>query len=82
MPEYNYVVSAIKATNVTHAVTGNFTASNMYNLIISKCSRVEVHTPDDDGVRMHMPIVLYSIIEVGVVGLASSNVQYANFRSC
>ena len=58
MSEYNYVVSAQKATSVTHALMGNFTSPDTYNLIISKCSHVEVHTPDDDGVRMHLLIAL------------------------
>jgi hypothetical protein len=31
MSAFNYVVSAQKPTNVTHAVVGNFTAADVYN---------------------------------------------------
>ena len=31
MSAFNYVVSAQKPTNVTHAVVGNFTAADAYN---------------------------------------------------
>ena len=53
MPVYNYVASAQQATIVTHALLGNFMAPSTYNLIIAKCSRIEVHTLEDGGVRMH-----------------------------
>ena len=58
MSAYNYVVSAQKPTNVTHAVMGNFTAPDAYNLIVAKCTRIEIHTLNEEGLQaaFDMPI--------------------------
>ena len=38
----NYVVTAHRPTNVTHSLTAQFTGPTDMNLIIAKCTRIEV----------------------------------------
>lgn len=48
---YSYVVTAQKATAVTHSVTGNFTSSTDINLIIAYVHRARVRWAVPDGDR-------------------------------
>ena len=59
MSSYNYVVTAHKPTNVTHALTGNFMGPDEINLIVSKCTRIEVHSIDEHGLHNMMDVPLY-----------------------
>jgi hypothetical protein len=43
MGGWNYVVTAHKPTNVTHSCAGSFTNPPDLNLIIGKCTRLEIH---------------------------------------
>ncbi|GAB4829414.1 DNA damage-binding protein 1a [Ancistrocladus abbreviatus] len=57
MSIWNYVVTAHKPTNVTHSCVGNFTSPHELNLIIAKCTRIEIHllTPQCLQRLRHMP---------------------------
>ncbi|KAL1525255.1 hypothetical protein AB1Y20_020120 [Prymnesium parvum] len=57
--KWNYVVTAHKPTNVTHALTGNFTGPDDINLIVSKCTRIEVHRVDAEGLHCMLDVPLY-----------------------
>ncbi|KAM7524858.1 hypothetical protein LguiA_014760 [Lonicera macranthoides] len=48
---YNYVVTAHKPTNVTHSCVGNFTGPNDLNLIVAKCTRIEIHLLTPQGLQ-------------------------------
>eukprot|EP01112_Ceratiomyxa_fruticulosa_P020970 TRINITY_DN7283_c0_g1_i2.p1 TRINITY_DN7283_c0_g1~~TRINITY_DN7283_c0_g1_i2.p1 ORF type:complete len:1042 (-),score=227.88 TRINITY_DN7283_c0_g1_i2:442-3567(-) len=48
---WNFVCTASKPTAVTHSVTGNFTSPSAKNLIISKCTRIEIHLLTPEGLR-------------------------------
>ncbi|CAA0805711.1 DNA damage-binding protein 1a [Striga hermonthica] len=44
MSLWNYVATAHKPTRVTHTCVGNFTAPDELNLIVVKCTRVEINS--------------------------------------
>ena len=48
---YNYVVTAQKPTSVSHAVTGCFTGPKHRNLIVAKCSRLEIFLLTQEGLQ-------------------------------
>ena len=62
MTSWNYVVTAHKPTNVTHSLVGNFTGPSDLNLIVSKCTRIEVHKVDQEGLHCMMDVPLYGRI--------------------
>ena len=62
MTSWNYVVTAHKPTNVTHSLVGNFTSPTDLNLIVSKCTRIEVHKVNQDGLHCMMDFPLYGRI--------------------
>ena len=49
---WNYVVSAQKPTNVTHALVGHLVSPQELNLIVCKCTRIEIHIVDENGLRL------------------------------
>ncbi|KAK9227132.1 hypothetical protein WN943_012181 [Citrus x changshan-huyou] len=51
MSIWNYVVTAHKPTNVTHSCVGNFTSPQELNLIIAKCTRIEIHLLTPQGLQ-------------------------------
>ncbi|MQL89144.1 hypothetical protein Taro_021716 [Colocasia esculenta] len=51
MSMWNYVVTAHKPTNVTHSCVGNFTSPQELNLIIAKCTRIEIHLLAPHGLQ-------------------------------
>ena len=55
-----YVATAQRATNVTHAVSGNFTNPDEKNLILAKSTRLELHTATPEG--------LVPVFDVGLHG--------------
>ncbi|XP_050068319.1 DNA damage-binding protein 1 [Anopheles maculipalpis] len=57
---HNYIVTAQKPTAVTACVTGNFTSPNDLNLIVAKCSRLEIYLVTPEGLR--------PIKEIGING--------------
>lgn len=59
---WNYVVSAHKPTAVTHSVTGNFTSPTDINLIVSKCTRLEIHTLTAEGMLPLLDVPIYGRI--------------------
>ncbi|KAJ0844874.1 putative transcription factor WD40-like family [Helianthus annuus] len=62
MSTYNYVVTAHKPTNVTHSCVGNFTGSQELNLIIAKCTRIEIHLLTPQGLQPMLDVPIYGRI--------------------
>ncbi|KAJ0589426.1 DNA damage-binding protein 1 [Helianthus annuus] len=62
MSTYNYVVTAHKPTNVTHSCVGNFTAPQQLNLIIAKCTRIEIHLLTPQGLQPMLDVPIYGRI--------------------
>ncbi|XP_076938869.1 DNA damage-binding protein 1-like, partial [Bidens hawaiensis] len=62
MSTYNYVVTAHKPTNVTHSCVGNFTAPHELNLIIAKCTRIEIHLLAPQGLQPLLDVPIYGRI--------------------
>ncbi|ACO65083.1 predicted protein [Micromonas commoda] len=61
---YNYVVTAQKPTSVTHSLVGNFTHDNELNLIVAKCTRIEIHMLTPDGLQPMHDVPVYGRIAV------------------
>ncbi|KAK2384523.1 spliceosome-associated protein 130 A [Trifolium repens] len=62
MSTWNYVVTAHKPTNVTHSCVGNFTSPQDLNLIIAKCTRIEIHLLTPQGLQSILDVPLYGRI--------------------
>ncbi|XP_072969615.1 DNA damage-binding protein 1 [Typha angustifolia] len=62
MSVWNYVVTAHKPTNVTHSCVGNFTGPQELNLIIAKCTRIEIHLLTPHGLQPMLDVPLYGRI--------------------
>ncbi|KAJ7544909.1 hypothetical protein O6H91_09G098400 [Diphasiastrum complanatum] len=62
MSIWNYVVTAHKPTNVTHSCVGNFTSPHELNLIIAKCTRVEIHLLTAQGLQPLLDVPIYGRI--------------------
>lgn len=59
---WNYVVTAHKPTNVTHSCVGNFTGPQELNLIIAKCTRIEIHLLTAQGLQPMLDVPIYGRI--------------------
>ena len=64
---YNYVVTAHKPSSVTHSLTGNFTAPDALNLIVSKGTRIEIHSIEADGLNHMLDVPLYGRVATMVL---------------
>ncbi|KAL3687828.1 hypothetical protein R1sor_014137 [Riccia sorocarpa] len=62
MSGWNYVVTAHKPTNVTHSCVGNFTGPQELNLIIAKCTRIEIHLLTPQGLQPMLDVPIYGRI--------------------
>eukprot|EP00256_Glycine_max_P062141 XP_014631544.1 DNA damage-binding protein 1b [Glycine max] len=62
MTIWNYVVTAHKPTNVTHSCVGNFTSPQDLNLIIAKCTRIEIHLLSPQGLQPMLDVPIYGRI--------------------
>ncbi|GAV76408.1 CPSF_A domain-containing protein/MMS1_N domain-containing protein [Cephalotus follicularis] len=62
MSIWNYVVTAHKPTNVTHSCVGNFTSPQDLNLIIAKCTRIEIHLLTPQGLQPMLDVPIYGRI--------------------
>ncbi|KAG6496539.1 hypothetical protein ZIOFF_044406 [Zingiber officinale] len=62
MSVWNYVVTAHKPTNVTHSCVGNFTSPQELNLIIAKCTRIEIHLLTAHGLQPMLDVPIYGRI--------------------
>ncbi|KAJ1405368.1 WD40/YVTN repeat-like-containing domain superfamily [Sesbania bispinosa] len=62
MSIWNYVVTAHKPTNVTHSCVGNFTGPQDLNLIIAKCTRIEIHLLSPQGLQPLLDVPIYGRI--------------------
>ncbi|CAN1823275.1 DNA damage-binding protein 1 [Linum perenne] len=65
MSVWNYVVTAHKPTNVTHSCVGNFTSPQELNLIIAKCTRIEIHLLTPQGLQSFL---LQPLLDVPIYG--------------
>ncbi|KAI8000281.1 DNA damage-binding protein 1 [Camellia lanceoleosa] len=65
MSIWNYVVTAHKPTNVTHSCVGNFTGPQELNLIIAKCTRIEIHLLTPQGLQPMLDVPIYGRIGNG-----------------
>ncbi|EGG23107.1 UV-damaged DNA binding protein1 [Cavenderia fasciculata] len=61
---YNFITTVHKPTAVTESVTGHFTSPNEKNLIISKCTKIEIFTLAPEG--------LVPILETNIYGRISN----------
>mmetsp|Transcript_12957 Transcript_12957/g.36428 ORF Transcript_12957/g.36428 Transcript_12957/m.36428 type:complete len:1117 (+) Transcript_12957:258-3608(+) len=59
---YNYVVTAHKPTAVTHSACGSFTSATDLNLIIAKCTRIEIHRLTEEGLQGVVDVPIYGRI--------------------
>lgn len=59
---YQYVVTAQKPTCVSHSLAGNFTSPNDRNLIIGKCTLIEIHKITEEGVQPILEVPIYGRI--------------------
>uniref|UniRef100_A0A2P2KL64 Uncharacterized protein n=1 Tax=Rhizophora mucronata TaxID=61149 RepID=A0A2P2KL64_RHIMU len=62
MSVWNYVVTAQKPTNVTNSCVGNFTSPQELNLIIAKCTRIEIHLLTPQGLQPMLDVPIYGRI--------------------
>ncbi|KAK4488128.1 hypothetical protein RD792_003870 [Penstemon davidsonii] len=62
MSVWNYVVTAHKPTNVTHSCVGNFTGPQELNLIVAKCTRIEIHLLTPHGLQPMLDVPIYGRI--------------------
>ncbi|KAI3988674.1 hypothetical protein MKX01_027038 [Papaver californicum] len=62
MSLWNYVVTAHKPTNVTHSCVGNFTSPHELNLIVAKCTRIEIHVINAQGLQAVLDVPIYGRI--------------------
>ncbi|KAL1180727.1 hypothetical protein V6Z11_A03G251400 [Gossypium hirsutum] len=62
MSTWNYVVTAHKPTNVTHSCVGNFTSPQELNLIVAKCTRIEIHLLTAQGLQPMLDVPIYGRI--------------------
>ncbi|KAF2077319.1 hypothetical protein CYY_001385 [Polysphondylium violaceum] len=59
---YNFVSTVQKPTAVTHSVTGYFTSPNEKNLIISKCTKIEIFLMKQEGLQPMLDVNIYGRI--------------------
>ena len=59
---FNYVVTAQKPTCVSHSLAGNFTSPTDRNLIIGKCTLIEIHKITEEGVQPVLELPIYGRI--------------------
>ncbi|ESQ55276.1 hypothetical protein EUTSA_v10024273mg [Eutrema salsugineum] len=62
MSVWNYVVTAHKPTCVSHSCVGNFTSPQELNLIVAKCTRIEIHLLTPQGLQTMLDVPLYGRI--------------------
>lgn len=55
-------MTAHKPTNVTHSCVGNFTNPHDINLIIAKCTRIEIHILAPQGLQPMLDVPIYGRI--------------------
>ncbi|KAK4722976.1 hypothetical protein R3W88_013209 [Solanum pinnatisectum] len=64
MSEWNYVATAHKPTAVTHSCVGHFTSPEELNLIVAKCTQIEIHivNSNDGGLEPFLDVPIYGRI--------------------
>ncbi|CAM0881522.1 unnamed protein product [Alopecurus aequalis] len=60
--EWNYVVTAHKPTAVSRSCVGNFTAPHQLNLIVAKCTHIEIYLLTPQGLQLMLDVPLYGTI--------------------
>ncbi|GER24636.1 DNA damage-binding protein 1 [Striga asiatica] len=61
---WNDALRALEPTNVTHSCVGNFTAPNDLNLIVSRCTRIEIHLVSFQGLQLMLDMPIYGRIAI------------------
>ena len=56
---YNYVATAHKPTNITHSLVASFTGSDTLNLIVARCTRIEIYALEAQGLTLLHDVPLY-----------------------
>jgi DNA damage-binding protein 1 len=56
---FNYVATAHKPTNVTHSLVASFTSPDTLNLIVSRCTRIEIYALEAQGLVLLHDVPLY-----------------------
>ena len=69
MAEFNYVVTAQRPTAVTSSVVGCFTGKKQRNLIVAKCTRLEVYLLAPEGLQLVLDVDVYG--RIAAMGLFS-----------
>lgn len=59
---YSYVVTAHRPSAVTESLVASFTSATDINLIVSKCSRMEIHKLGQDGLQGVADVPIYGRI--------------------
>ncbi|KYR00793.1 UV-damaged DNA binding protein1 [Tieghemostelium lacteum] len=59
---YNFISTVQKPTAVSHSVTGRFTGPHDNNLIISKCTKIEIYKMGTDGLKPMLDVNIYGQI--------------------
>ena len=54
-----YQATAHKSSNVTHSLVASFTGGDTLNLIISRCTRLEIYVLETAGLRLLHDVPLY-----------------------
>ena len=49
---YNYVATASKPTAVSHSLVACFTGADTLNLIVSRCTRIEIYALEPQGLTL------------------------------
>ncbi|KAM0860241.1 hypothetical protein ACQ4PT_046665 [Festuca glaucescens] len=62
MSTWNYVVTAHKPTSVSHSCVGHFTGPQQLNLIVAKCTRIEIHLLTLQGLQPMLDAPIYGRI--------------------
>ena len=56
---FNYVATAQKPTNVTHSLVASFTSPDALNLIVARCTRIEIYALEAQGLVLLHDVPLY-----------------------
>ena len=59
LSSYNYVATAHKPTNVTHSLVASFTSPDTLNLIVARCTRIEIYALEAQGLTLLHDVPLY-----------------------
>ena len=59
---YNYNVTAHKPTAVSHSLAGHFTSPDIFNVLLGKGNRIEIHAVSPEGLKPILDVPMYGNI--------------------